>query len=238
MTSKHADDLTPPAAQDEEGRRQLFDRWAGSYDANVAASKAFPFAGYDGVLDRIVERASPRPGMTVLDLGTGTGALAARFVAAGCEVIGLDFSLAMLDSARAKVPGATFVQASLTDERLPDLGRTFDLVVSAYTFHELSPAQRCALIGRLFATQLGRHGALLIGDISFPAAAERERVRRDVGPGWDEREFYLVADEERDALERLGLRVEYEPISFCGGVFALRRQDQGTELDVPGPATG
>ncbi|HVK75290.1 MAG TPA: methyltransferase domain-containing protein [Kofleriaceae bacterium] len=117
----------------DESRRELFDRWARSYDASVIDSAGFPFAGYDDVLDRIVALSGAGPGLTVLDLGTGTGALAARFVEVGCDVIGLDFSLPMLATARAKVPGATFVEGSLTDDALPDLGRRFDRIVSAYT---------------------------------------------------------------------------------------------------------
>lgn len=82
----------------DASRRELFDRWARSYDASVVAGAGFPFAGYDDVLDRIVALSGAGPGLT-----------------------------------RAKVPGATFVEGSLTDDGLPDLGRRFDRIVSAYT---------------------------------------------------------------------------------------------------------
>ncbi len=51
-------------------RAHLFDRWAGSYDAEFTSSDAgFPFDGYDMVLREAVRRAAAGPGMRVLDLG-------------------------------------------------------------------------------------------------------------------------------------------------------------------------
>lgn len=225
MTTKPTDPSIPTTAGAHDERRELFDRWAASYDDDVARFAAFPFAGYDEVLDRIVTAAAPRRGAAVLDLGTGTGALAARFVAGGCEVIGLDFSAAMLDAARARVPGATFVQAALTGDGLPDLGRRFDVVGSAYTFHELPPSQRLALITRLVAEQLAPGGVLVVGDISFPTTAALDDARRGLAERWDDREFYLVADEELAALARAGFDVAYEAVSFCAAIYTIRRRE-------------
>ena len=68
-------------------RVQLFDAWAADYDSTVlAADHQFPFAGYQDVLDEIVYQSQVQPCMTVLDLGTGTGNLAAKFLAQGCQV--------------------------------------------------------------------------------------------------------------------------------------------------------
>jgi ubiquinone/menaquinone biosynthesis C-methylase UbiE len=204
-----------------EERRGLFDEWAGSYDADVAANQGFPFAGYDRVLARIVTRAGVQPGMRVLDLGTGTGALAARFVAAGCDVVGVDFSPPMLESARGRLTAATFVQASLTGE-LPDLGRRFDRIVSAYAFHELRPTERQRLVTQLFERHLVRDGVVVIGDISFATAGDHDRARAELGRRWDDREFYLVATDERASYAALGLHTDFEAVSFCAGVFTLR----------------
>ena len=71
-----------------------FDDWAENYDQSVANTQSFPFTGYEEVLDKVVELATPQPGMQVLDLGTGTGNLALRFDAIGCEIWGTDFSSA------------------------------------------------------------------------------------------------------------------------------------------------
>jgi len=82
----------------------LFDDWAQHYDRSIQADGGFPFDGYEQVLDEVVRTACAQPGMTVLDLGIGTGNLAARFVRLGCDVWGIDFSAEMLAKALEKLP--------------------------------------------------------------------------------------------------------------------------------------
>ncbi|MBK7181082.1 MAG: methyltransferase domain-containing protein [Chloroflexi bacterium] len=99
-------------------RVTLFDAWAARYDTAVAAGgQDFPFAGYDEVLATAVRAAGARPSLRVLELGIGTGNLAERFVAAGCQVWGLDFSAAMLAQARVRLPQVHLVQADLLAAR-------------------------------------------------------------------------------------------------------------------------
>jgi SAM-dependent methyltransferase len=73
--------------------------------------------------------ASYRPA-TVLDAGCGTGRVAIELASRGHDVVGVDVDPAMLEVARAKAPGLTWVDADLTDPAF-DLGRTFDVVVMA-----------------------------------------------------------------------------------------------------------
>jgi demethylmenaquinone methyltransferase / 2-methoxy-6-polyprenyl-1,4-benzoquinol methylase len=87
---------------DAERVRAMFDRIAGVYDLMNTAMTA-------GLHHRWRERAADmalvRPGSRVLDVATGTGDMAlelARRVSPGGEVVGSDFSEAMLDRARAK----------------------------------------------------------------------------------------------------------------------------------------
>nr|NJM04528.1 hypothetical protein [Desulfobacula sp.] len=62
-------------------RVELFDGWAKKYDAAVSPAQIrFPFEGYEEVLDEAVLLSQAVPGMQVLDLGIGTGNLAARFL--------------------------------------------------------------------------------------------------------------------------------------------------------------
>jgi len=65
--------MTPPPRP----RRELFDRWAASYDESVIDA-SFPLAGYDDVLDVTVRCTVVEPRHRVLVVGIGTGNLAAR----------------------------------------------------------------------------------------------------------------------------------------------------------------
>ncbi len=93
-------------------RKELFDDWATHYDESLQETSGFPFEGYTVVLAEVVRRvvggAGVEAGAEVLDIGTGTGALAARFTALGSRVLGVDFSEHMLSRARRNVPAADF----------------------------------------------------------------------------------------------------------------------------------
>ena len=55
-----------------------FDRWAEDYDGDTAKSDgegSYPFAGYQEILDAIVDRVTAHGGGAVLDIGFGTGTL-------------------------------------------------------------------------------------------------------------------------------------------------------------------
>lgn len=54
----------------------------------------------------------------IVDLGCGTGTLAELLVDAGYSVDGLDFSPAMIERARAKVPDARFITGDASDPEL------------------------------------------------------------------------------------------------------------------------
>ena len=207
-----------------------FDAWAAAYDADVAASAAdgaaggvgFPFAGYDRVLARVAELADLAPGMAVLELGPGTGNLTARLAERGAAVWALDFSAEMLARARARVPAAYFAQAHLLGDYPPDFHRPFDAVVSTYTFHEFPLPDKLALLRRLFTDHLRPGGAVVIGDIGFPAAAARDALRDAAGEGWDD-EYYWIMDEVEPALHEAGFVVSWAQLSSCGVVLSVSR---------------
>jgi len=77
---------------------QLFDQLADSYDC--AALRFFPFTA-----DQLARRLAPQPGEKILDVATGTGAVAVAVAQRlqGGRVIGVDFSERMLDRAYANV---------------------------------------------------------------------------------------------------------------------------------------
>jgi demethylmenaquinone methyltransferase / 2-methoxy-6-polyprenyl-1,4-benzoquinol methylase len=105
----------------EEGQvRAMFDRIAGLYDAMNQVMTA-------GLHHRWRERAADLarlgPGDRALDVATGTGDLAlelARRVGPDGEVIGSDFSEAMLERARAKAPHLSFQWGNALELPYPD----------------------------------------------------------------------------------------------------------------------
>ena len=76
------------------------------------------------------------PPAKALDVGCGTGVLAARLADAGYEPTGADPSAGMLDHLRRRRPDIAAVQASGTE--LPFEPDSFDVVLSVATFHHIA----------------------------------------------------------------------------------------------------
>ncbi|HVM71481.1 MAG TPA: class I SAM-dependent methyltransferase [Anaerolineales bacterium] len=195
-----------------------FDEWAESYDASVALDQ-FPFYGYRQVLATILKLARVRPGMAVLDLGTGTGNLAAGFARAGCALWCTDFSEPMLAQARRKLPQAQFCRHDLRAALPAGWEGPFDRIVSAYVFHHFELDEKLRIL-RALLPRLAPGGWMVIGDIAFRDRAALEKVKAELGGEWED-EFYWLVDESRPPLEQAGLRVRYRQVSLCAGVFVL-----------------
>ena len=111
--------------------RRFFARWAPVYDW---------FAFSIGWFYRTtVRRIAPRPGMTVLDLCTGTGEIAHRCAAAGAVVTGIDLSPEMLARARRKLESRGLEAAlEIADARRLDFeDGAFDVVVISFGLHDM-----------------------------------------------------------------------------------------------------
>jgi putative AdoMet-dependent methyltransferase len=197
-----------------------FDSWAETYDQSLHDGNDFPFAGYDKVLQTIVSLAEPKPGQAILDLGTGTANLALLFAQHGCALTCTDFSPAMLDIARVKLPQATFVPQDLRSDWPAELGRRFDCIVSAYVFHHFELEQKIRICLDILHRRLAPGGHLIIGDLSFPSFAAKESFKQHI-PDWEE-ELYWFADEAIAGLQEAGIRVDYRQISPCAGVYHMR----------------
>ena len=207
-----------PAIHPLYERNALFDKWANDYDPS-SSRQEFPFQGYDQVLDAVVEEVEPVPSLSLLDLGTGTGNLAARFLPFDCSITGVDFSQEMLDRAAQLLPDAELIRADIR-EPLP-LYRRFDRIVSGYLFHEFNDENKLVLIERLLRDHLAPGGKLLIGDISFPDQQRREEGHRRWKELWDESEHYWAAGEMIERLRERGFEVTYRQVSECGGVYCI-----------------
>jgi ubiquinone/menaquinone biosynthesis C-methylase UbiE len=131
--------------------RRLFNRTAGV------------LAVFDGHLRReyarTLERVPLPRGLDVLDLGTGTGNLAAAMLARGHRVTGVDFSERSLARARRSCPGTRLVLADLFELDAFRAG-SFDLVTLAYVLHGVPAALRPAVLGH--AARIARQAVLVV----------------------------------------------------------------------------
>ncbi len=74
------------------------------------------------------------PDLSVMDLATGTGILAAAFAERGHPVSGIDFAANLLNRARKKFPLVTFQEMDLANlDGIPD--RSFGIISMGYFLH-------------------------------------------------------------------------------------------------------
>lgn len=149
---------------------------------------------------------APEPGERILDLGCGDGALTAKIVAAGADVLGVDVSDDLLAAARQR--GLKVQKAD--GHALPFEGE-FDAVFSNAALHwMLEPEKVVAGISRAlkpggrFVAEFGGHGnvAAIITAMRSAALAFGGDVAL-AGP-W----FYATPAEYAAMLEHAGFRVE------------------------------
>ena len=112
--------------------RTMFDRIAPVYDAMNRAMTL----GLDRRWRRLAARAVVRRGEKILDACCGTGDLALAGRAAGGDVVGVDFSEAMLARARRKAPEMEWVQADAAALPFPD--ESFDAVTVGFGIRNLA----------------------------------------------------------------------------------------------------
>ena len=123
--------------------RDYFDKVAGHWD-----TMRRQFFG-EGVRRTAMAAAGVRPGMTVADVGTGTGFLAEAALEAGARVIGVDLSAAMLDQVTKRFHGRDFEarQSSGTDLKLKR-EEVNAVVANMFLHHAEDPAATIAQLAR------------------------------------------------------------------------------------------
>jgi ubiquinone/menaquinone biosynthesis C-methylase UbiE len=133
----------PPTSEDVNARH--FDAQAEDYDARFGLSLDLARARASHIREH-APGTRPLAGLQVLELGCGTGNLAAALVLEGIaeRCVGVDISAGMIEVAREKtreVPGCEFLAHSATDLPFPD--GSFDLVVGDAFLHHIVDAGAC-----------------------------------------------------------------------------------------------
>ncbi len=157
------------------------------------ASNAGPF-----VLDTLHRRALHHG--RIVDLGCGSGILAAALSGAGYEVLGIDQSPALLALARQRAPQAQFQQASLWAVDIPPcqaitaIGECFN-----YLFDTASGEQPLqSLFRRIYAAL--SPGAFLIFDVAEPGRVPPPGILKNHTEGQD---WAVLVSAEEDSGRRL-----------------------------------
>lgn len=175
------------------------DSWnAGLYD------NKFAFIWEYG--SNLIDLLDPQPGETVLDIGCGTGHLTRAIAERGANVIGTDFSPAMIEQARANYPSLRFEVADASDFTLAE---PVNAIFSNAVFHWVRDQEGAAACiaralkpGGRFVAEFG--GKRNVGQI---IAAAIDAMRKEGYPDGAARNpwYYPSIAEHAALLERHGL---------------------------------
>ena len=145
-----------------------FDALSESYDEEMSEE-------HRACANLVIERANPSEDDVVLDLGTGTGAIALALAPRAKEVIGRDISEGMMEQARKKakergIENASFGRGTFREPNVE--GARIDIVVSNFAMHHLSDGEKREAIEVIAGLDPER---FVLGDVMFfdpPDSAE------------------------------------------------------------------
>ncbi|MDG5819030.1 class I SAM-dependent methyltransferase [Natronococcus sp. A-GB7] len=136
-----------------------FDEKASEYDESKSDE-------YRACANLVIEHAAPDAEDVVLDLGTGTGAIALALAPDAERVVGRDISEGMMDEARAKaqqegLENAAFDRGTF---REPEYDGPVDVVTSNFAMHHLSDEEKREAIEVIAGLEPRK---FVLGDVMF-----------------------------------------------------------------------
>ncbi len=121
---------------------------------------------YRDCADLVVHHANPTSDDVVLDLGTGTGAIAIPLAERAGFVLGRDISDGMLTEARRKAEEGGVENVEFSDGRFrdPNVDRAVDVVTSNFAMHHLDDGEKAEAIDVVADLEPRR---FVLGDVMF-----------------------------------------------------------------------
>jgi trans-aconitate methyltransferase len=155
----------------------------------------------------VVELLAPRPGERILDLGCGDGALTAKLVAMGCEVVGVDSSAPQI--AGARVLG---LDAHVMDGHALTFASEFDAVFSNAALHWMRRADdviagvhRALRPHGRFVAEMGGHRCVETIRVALVEALNRRGLDGEGAVPW----YFPTPEEYSARLIKGGFTVRY-----------------------------
>jgi putative AdoMet-dependent methyltransferase len=176
---EHISQLAEASKKLREERSSWKDRWdfnrlASTFDEQVARHSGH-FADYDEALDSIVRLIAPTQGEQGLDIGAGTGNLAARFMERGISMSAVDQSKEMLRLCQKKHSGLDTRLGNFL--ALPYLGGRFDFTVSSFALHHLTLEQQLLALDEMRRI-LKPNGRICIADLMVSHESDKNNVEQ------------------------------------------------------------
>ena len=116
---------------------KLFDRIAPFYGLFYG----YQFKHYSKIMQNVKPQFDLSKYRTILDVGSGTGALCGALLEEGLQVVGVEPAEKMLQVSRRKTPGCSFVSGDVLAV-LPFEDKSFDLSIASYVAHGLVKEDR------------------------------------------------------------------------------------------------
>lgn len=154
-----------------------FDSWAKDYDTSVKDDSTGDlklFEKYDLVLESAAKMIYQSHAVNVLDIGCGTGNLYGK-LNGNLNFVGMDQSIEMLLQAKHKYPNIKVRLGNFLDKPFEE--NKFDVVVSTYAFHHLTPYEKQKAVS-IMMRYLKPGGKIVIADLMFLSEVEKAEEKR------------------------------------------------------------
>ncbi len=174
---------------------------------------------------------APQSGEKILDLGSGTGRVAswiAHAVGGKGEVIGMDFSKAMVEVAKrryAKSEGLLFLNRDVTHQW--EYRNYFDGIFTSFTIHEIQEKGRSRVLENCYSA-LKERGRMVIADFNPKGSGIAQTILLAFFKLFERENLNFFSFDQNGLLKKVGFK-KIETFPFWGGIFqitlALRKVD-------------
>jgi trans-aconitate methyltransferase len=155
----------------------------------------------------LIDLLKPQSGESILDLGCGDGALTEKIASSGCEITGVDASLAQVEAAKKRG-----ILAAVMDGHALAFRQKFDAVFTNAALHWMKQPEKviagvreCLNPGGRFADEFGGKGNVE----KIRSALHQELRSRGIDPVAIDPWYYPSSEAYSGLLNRAGFAVDY-----------------------------